>query len=163
MAWVMRGRCQSNETQQFTTHIIHLIQLLVVKLWEVCLAGTFLWGEHRCIDRSVSQPRVTKKWIQCSRAIFMAKTDLGFCGELQVVSFVPTGTLFFSTSEMEIGVEPVHRGGLWRLTSISPVTLSADTPRNIGHVLPWWLNTGSGLTAVKPHYKKEYLCSAYAL
>lgn len=54
-----------------------------------------------------------------------------------VVPFVPTGALLSSTSEIEIGVEPVHREGLWRLTSISPVTLSADTLRNIGHLLPW--------------------------
>lgn len=29
---------------------------------------------------------------------------------IAAVSFVPTGALLSSTSEMEIGVEPVHRG-----------------------------------------------------
>lgn len=82
---------------------------------------------------------------------------------IAMVSFVPTGTLFFSTSEMEIGVEPVHRGGLWRLTSISPVTLSADTPRNIGHVLPWWLNTGSGLILQLSHTTRKNIFVAQVL
>lgn len=50
---------------------------------------------------------------------------------------VVLSSLLSRTSEMEIGVEPVHRKGLWRVTSISPVTLSADTLRNIGHLLPW--------------------------
>lgn len=52
-------------------------------------------------------------------------------------------------------VEPVHGDGLWRLTSISSVTLSVDTLRNIGHLVPWPLHTGSGLLSVKLHCKKE--------
>lgn len=73
--------------------------------------------------------------VQCSH--LYGKDRSGGLWGIAVMSFVPTGALLSSISEMEIGVEPVHRGGLWRLTSIRPVTLSADTLRNIGHVLPW--------------------------
>lgn len=79
----------------------------------------------------MSHPGDTKECIQYGK-----DRSEGLWG-IAVVSFAPTGTLLSSTSEMEIGVEPVHRGGLWRLKSISPVTLSADTHRNIGHVVPW--------------------------
>lgn len=87
-------------------------------------------------------------------ATFMAKTHQEVHWGMLVVPFFPTGILLPSTSEMEIGVEPVH-GGLWRLTSISSVTLSAVTLRNIGHLLPWPVHTGSGLPSAELHYNKE--------
>lgn len=54
-----------------------------------------------------------------------------------VFPLVPVGALRSCSSEMEIGVEPAHGGGLQNLTSISVVTLSAYTLRNIVHLLPW--------------------------
>lgn len=73
-------------------------------------------------------------------ATYMAKTHQEIHWGMLVVPSSPTGILLQSTSEMEIGAEPVH-GALWRLTSISSVTLSAVTLRNIGHLLPWPVHT----------------------
>lgn len=126
----------------------------------VKLCESFLNWEHfvgRGADTDSCHIRTQSyKWMNTvQHSHLYGKDGSGSPWGMLVVAFVPTGALLSRTSEMEIGVEPVHRKGLWRVTSISPVTLSADTLRNIGHLLPWWLRTGSGLTAVKPHYKKE--------
>lgn len=73
--------------------------------------GTFCWKEYRY--RFLPQPNTELQMDEYStaqpppwqRQIRKSMGDVSG-------AFVPTGTLLSRTSEMEIGVEPVHRKGL---------------------------------------------------
>lgn len=99
---------------------------LFLNLWQF---HSFHEKGHRFMSRSNTPELQMNEYGTCCH--LYGKERSGGPWGMLVGPLVPTGTLLCSTSEMEIGVEPVHRERLWRLTSISPVTLSADTLRNI--------------------------------
>lgn len=116
-----------------------------------------LWGQFSCKigHRYMSQPGVTQEWLQCSTATFMAKTDQEVCGGLLRCLSSPQALCSLAPQKWRLVLNLYTGEGLWRQTSISPVTLSADTSRNIGHVPPWRLHRGSGPAAHKRFDKKE--------
>lgn len=116
-----------------------------------------LWGQFSCKigHRYMSQPGVTQEWLQWSTATFMPKTDQEVCGGLRWRLSSPQALCSPAPQKWRLVLNLYTGEGLWRQTSISPVTLSADTSRNIGHVPPWRLRRGSGPTARKRFYKKE--------
>lgn len=120
-----------------------------------------LWGQFSCQigHRYMSQPRVTQEWLQGSTATFMGKTDQEVCGGFLQCLSSPQVLCSPAPQKWRLVLNLYTGEGPWRQTSISPVTLSADTSRNIGHVPPWWLLHESGPAA----FRQERVLSKSAL